>query len=307
MKARLLFIHALTPLHAGTGQGVGVIDLPIAREKATGLPYLPGSSVKGTLRDHCPEPDRVKVFGPETDNADAHASSAQFTDQRLLLLPVRSLKGTFAWVTSPYILRRLQRDAIASNATGLNLPTNAIPQPALSNNGVACAASQPAELKTEIGNNQQAVVLEDLDLQPDNAKTADAAAWAGWISDRIFPAPPNGQSEWKQELLKRFCIVPDEVMSFLLNTATEVTARISLDDDIKTVKTGGLWYEEALPAETILYGLATATVIKQNNAILSSSTNTFSVIGQLAGNMMQFGGKATTGRGLCRLAIFPNA
>ncbi len=51
MQARLLFTHALSPLHAGTGQGVGVIDLPIAREKATGLPFLPGSSVKGTLRD----------------------------------------------------------------------------------------------------------------------------------------------------------------------------------------------------------------------------------------------------------------
>ena len=35
MNARLLFVHALSPLHAGTGQGIGAIDLPIAREKAT--------------------------------------------------------------------------------------------------------------------------------------------------------------------------------------------------------------------------------------------------------------------------------
>ena len=35
MDAKLLFVHALSPLHAGTGQGVGVVDLPIAREKAT--------------------------------------------------------------------------------------------------------------------------------------------------------------------------------------------------------------------------------------------------------------------------------
>ena len=41
----LLFLHALSPLHAGTGQGIGAIDLPIAREKATGIPYLPGSSL----------------------------------------------------------------------------------------------------------------------------------------------------------------------------------------------------------------------------------------------------------------------
>ena len=53
MKSRLVFVHAISPLHAGTGQGVGVIDLPVAREKATGLPYFPGSSLKGVLRDAC--------------------------------------------------------------------------------------------------------------------------------------------------------------------------------------------------------------------------------------------------------------
>ncbi|NTV66007.1 MAG: type III-B CRISPR module RAMP protein Cmr4, partial [Oscillochloris sp.] len=37
MTTHMLFTHALSPLHPGTGQGVGVIDLPIAREKATGL------------------------------------------------------------------------------------------------------------------------------------------------------------------------------------------------------------------------------------------------------------------------------
>src|SRR5213080_58743 len=108
MQAKMLFAHALSPLHAGTGQGVGVIDLPIAREKATGLPFLPGSSVKGGLRDLAPDDDKHRrIFGPRTDNAEEHASSAHFSDQRLLALPVRSLAGTFAWVTSPYILRRL--------------------------------------------------------------------------------------------------------------------------------------------------------------------------------------------------------
>ena len=45
--ARLLFIQALSPLHAGTGQSIGAIDLAIARDRATGFPYLPGSSLKG--------------------------------------------------------------------------------------------------------------------------------------------------------------------------------------------------------------------------------------------------------------------
>ena len=64
MDAKLLFTHAFSPLYAGTGQGVGVIDLPIAREKATNLPYLPGSSLKGVLRDACDPAYQVKIFGP---------------------------------------------------------------------------------------------------------------------------------------------------------------------------------------------------------------------------------------------------
>lgn len=120
MDARLLFVHALSPLHAGTGQGVGVIDLPVAREKATGLPYLPGSSLKGVLRDACKNNEkRKKIFGPDTGDAHEYAGSVQISDQRLLLLPVRSLVGTFAWVTSPYILRRFLRDAENVNVSGM--------------------------------------------------------------------------------------------------------------------------------------------------------------------------------------------
>src|SRR5450631_1528256 len=106
MKAQLTFIHALSPLHAGIGQGAGVIDLPIAREKATGIPFLPGSSTKGALRTRCTQDQQLEqykeIFGSEPSEVqEMRTGSVQFTDQRLLLLPVRSIAGTFAWVTSP--------------------------------------------------------------------------------------------------------------------------------------------------------------------------------------------------------------
>src|SRR5712692_8408987 len=126
-NARLTFVHALSPLHAGTGQGAGIIDLPIAREKATGLPFLPGSSLKGPLRARCKPEYARQVFGPEAADMQTennHASSAQFSDQRLLLLPIRSLAGTFAWVTSPYVLRRLARDIEDAQ---IDLPDKPIP------------------------------------------------------------------------------------------------------------------------------------------------------------------------------------
>lgn len=290
MNARLLLIHALSPLHAGTGQGVGVIDLPIAREKATGLPYLPGSSLKGTLRDLCQDGNHcLKVFGPDTTNADAHAGSAQFSDQRLLLLPIRSLKGTFAWVTSPYLLRRLVRDVQDTPIKPL-LP-NSVPQLQSETQCVVISNNCAIQMTT---NNQQQVILEELDLLVDSGQKADE--WAKWLAERIFP----NDNTWQQMLKARLCIIHDDTLSFLLETATEITARIKLLDDSKTVQEGGLWYEEALPTETILSGLVVATPVKVTGM---NNEEIFKVIEGLLGQAIQFGGNANVGRGLCRVRM----
>ncbi|HMA33300.1 MAG TPA: type III-B CRISPR module RAMP protein Cmr4 [Chloroflexia bacterium] len=287
MKTRVLFVHALSPLHAGTGQGVGVIDLPIAREKATGLPYLPGSSLKGTLRAACIGPDCEKVFGPDTQRAAEHAGAAQFADARLLLLPVRSLAGTFAWVTSPYVLRRLARDARDAGVAGV--PTG-VPEPTVTDAAISCLVNE-GDCKIRLSTPQGArIVLEDLDLVPQPA--AAATAWATWLAAQIFPA----EAEWQAMLLARFGIVPDDVLTFLLNTATEVIARVKLDDN-KTVEKGALWYEEALPAETILAGLVVAT---PNQKTERDADQILAVVASLTAKPLQFGGKATVGRGLCR-------
>lgn len=304
MKARLMFVHALTPLHAGTGQGVGVIDLPVAREKATGLPYLPGSSVKGTLRDEfAPEGDeernrdslRVRIFGPETNRADEHAGAVQFTDQTLLLLPVRSLAGTFGWVTAPYVLERLSRDARVAGVGGV--PAD-VPRPG--DNGGAVVTADSALVQDGAGGK---IYLEDLDLTSDAGQASAAGAWAGWLGTRIFPE----DADWRRSLASRICVVHDDVFGFLLDTATEVSARIKMDDDSKTVdkKTGGLWYEESLPAETVLYGLTLAfpnecTVV--NGERLTADAVLDHVRSRLSG-ALQFGGKATIGRGICRVLM----
>ncbi len=285
----LAFVHALSPLHAGTGQGAGIIDLPIAREKATGLPYLPGSSLKGTLRASCSNPtDRNKVFGPEMEGRpadDHHASSAQFSDQRLLLLPVRSLAGTFAWVTSPYILRRFARDIKDAQ---LPLPQGNIPT--IPDESVCAVASE-----TSKNNIDGSVYLEDIALQHVEVSSA-ANAWAGWIAERVF----SGETDWQIMLIERFCIVHDDVFNFLIDVATEVRARIKLKEGAKTVEDGGLWYEEALPTETILSGIILAVPTKQSGI---PASRVFEVLQGLTNTTLQFGGNATVGRGLCRVRL----
>ena len=46
----LLVLRAHTGIHAGVGQEVGTVDLPIQRERVTNFPVIRGPSVKGALR-----------------------------------------------------------------------------------------------------------------------------------------------------------------------------------------------------------------------------------------------------------------
>ncbi|MHA1734045.1 MAG: RAMP superfamily CRISPR-associated protein, partial [Promethearchaeota archaeon] len=47
---RMMWLYALSPVHVGSGRGVGFIDLPIIREKVTNYPLVPGSTIKGVFR-----------------------------------------------------------------------------------------------------------------------------------------------------------------------------------------------------------------------------------------------------------------
>lgn len=286
MEAKLMLIQALSPIHAGTGQGVGVIDQPIAREKATDIPFLPGSTLKGVFRDACkPIPDtkeskeiRENIFGPDKDNADSHAGAATFTDARLLLLPVRSLKGVFAWVTSPLLLKRLLRDA--GNASEIKLPTASF---TLGENDCLISNASALNMKDD------KVILEDLDLASKPLKEIDE--WAVWLADALY----GKGSEWHTTMQERLCIISDDNLSFLLETATEITARIRLEEQSKTVAQGALWYEEALPVETVLVSMVVAV-----NNTRTDPKKVFEKVESLAKNTLQFGGNATVGRGLCK-------
>lgn len=292
MNAKLLFVHAFSPPHAGTGQGVGVIDLPIAREKATGIPFLPGTTLKGVFRDAAtPDSDtavakelRKHVFGPDpkTDDPSEHAGSVTFTDARLLLMPIRSLRGVFAWATSPLLLRRLARDA-EGNA---DLPQN-IPVP--SKDDVCFTSEQNSPLKVDSVNQ---IILEDLPLHP--SADNDAKLWAGWIGGKLFPSQSKPDVEARKDFAERFCVISDDAMSFLLETATEITARIRIEDEKKTVAEGQLWYEEALPTETVLVSRVVWASVKADEKTV------FNEVRKIAAKTLQFGGKATVGRGLCR-------
>ncbi len=294
MKTRIYHIHALTALHAGTGQGIGVIDLPIARERSTGLPIVPGSSMKGVLREEL-RPDEANeekshtwkiLFGPkpgETASSGGFAGALTIQDALLLCLPARSIYGVFAWVTSPFILERYKRDLKNSD---IEIPK-------------ATATTAIKTTTSELSRDNK-IYLEDLDLDVNTKESADEISEC--IAKEIFPNDPTWQNEFK----KRFLIVPDNIFSFLAETATEVRARIRLEEGTRTVAKGALWYEENLPAETLLWGIVGCDRArnggKQERA--DSLMNTFVEEVIPEGEVrLQIGGKATVGRGNVRWLI----
>ena len=284
MQPRLFHLHTLSALHCGTGQAADVVDLPIARARATKLPIVPGSSLRGVLRAHCDGKDiENALFGPARieHDRDAFAGALSVGDAHLLVLPVRSLAGVVSFVTSPFILGRYRRDLAAAGSDAPAMPSPAGESAILASNSM-----------NEI---EQTLVLEDLDLSVDgNAKPADD--WA----EQIGAALHGNDDTAKADFRSRFAIVPDDVMGYLAETATEVRARIAIDQDTGTVRQGALWYEESLPAETGLWGVYALTDSNEPDSPRSIDT----LEGALSDvDLLQLGGNASVGSGLVRFGV----
>ena len=267
MTTQTIWLHALSPVHAGTGQvSASVIDLPVAREKATSWPLIPATTLKGVLKDATPDDQRDALFGSKDK-----VGSLQFGDARLVCFPVRSWKGVFAYVTCPTALNRLVRDFGALGA----------PFPAIAE----VPSMKETDASVTVGSalvEKDRVWLEDLDLMASENEATQGIAET--IAAAVLP-----ESE-RAAFIARLVIVSDDLFDFLTETATAVTARVSLEEASKTVKSGGLWYEESVPAEAIFV----APVLGRNESVLPTLPA-----------VLQFGGNETVGQGLCRVTVKP--
>ena len=290
MQPRIFHLHALSALHCGTGQSAGVVDLPIARARATQLPIVPGSSLRGVLRQHITDTDPSNastLFGPRSipSNQDSFAGALALGDAHLLALPVRCLAGIVSYVTSPFILRRYARDLARAGIAMPKMPSD----PA---EDEAKVTSKSANLVKE------KLVLEDLDLnvQKDDSLTE----WAACIARKLHTEDTGSQDTGSQnDLVNRFALLPDRVLSFLAETATEIRARIAIDGETGTVRKGALWYEENLPAEAVLWGVF-ALSASNNKKEDQRSEEELAAAMPGADTLLQLGGKAGVGRGLVR-------
>lgn len=290
MDHRILTLRTITPLHVGTGQSVGTTDLPIAREKTTGWPMVPGSSVKGALKEAAREglvaareraageqadKDLAFLFGRSPDSKNAAAGALAITDLRCLLFPVRSVAGTFAYATSAGTIGRANELLKAAGKPTIDVPA--------SPDGTSVVVSARTVLKvTTLGK----VVLEDLDLTPKDMTGSDPTS-------RL--AALTGIAE--AELAKRLAILPDDLFTYLTKTATEVTTHVTLDFVTRTAAGGMLRSEERVPSEAVFLGLAMV------DGLSARKEDATQHLDGLNGKHCQFGGKGSVGNGLCRVGV----
>jgi len=295
-KAAMLFLYCETPVHAGTGTSLSIVDLPIQRERITGLPIVQASSLKGVLKA---EVERLKgkqiaetLFGPETQRAHEHAGCVSPHDARLLLFPIRSLVGVFAWATCPFVLERFKREMIAAGfSVNWSVPT-------LPANSQQALVAESSEIIVDA-----TIVLEEFAFKAQ--PSTEAKSIAEWLAENAFPQSDE-YKPFREWLPKRFVILPDNAFRDFTQLATEVIARIRLKPETKTVAEGALWSEEHLPSETLLYApifVSKPLAPNANQLGLTDSNAVLQVLNNLQLDRLQIGGDETVGRGIVKVRL----
>jgi len=317
MTTRILNIFTRTPLHVGAGSSVGAIDQPIQRERHTGFPIIPASSLKGSFADLWPathahqqgnrrlatEPlehngkkttvvktadTAAWLFGSDTTDL-SFAGSLLFSEARLLAFPIRSARGSYAWITCPLMLERAARDGVITLTGPVKEPSD--DKAVFRNDG-------PLALDTTVnGVPRQQVVLEDYCFTSTGDYPEELAnALAGLLpGDKSFAS-----------IRERLVILSNGMMSHFATTACEVAQHVRISDETGTAEGTGLFNQENVPGDTLFYSVLRATPGRGDyfrNKSADEAVAEFASRLRDAHHLLQFGGDASTGHGFCSVTL----
>ncbi len=282
MDTRLLSLFTRTPMHVGAGSSVGVVDLPVIRERATGYPVVPGSSLKGVLADlwndaenldgkeRRKDGDLSRLFGPDKANA-ACAGALLVGECRILAFPVRSAKGGFAWLTCPLALSRLQRDFAKEMELG----------------GIQFDAEEKCYAPDALAIDGS-VILEEY-----------AYVKKGEVPESVLKTLEKVSADqlWQHELKEHLAIVPDDIFKYFVLNACEIAQHVKIDDETGVASDGALFVQENVPSEAMFTCLVRAV----NRPKMEAAAALAALEKKLRdnGNLLQVGADATTGLGWC--------
>lgn len=245
----VLGLYTETSLHCGAESGTGYVDLPIQRERHTNHPVIPGSTIKGVLRDEFKGKNGVvidAIFGSENATTPGTVS---FGDGILVAFPVRSSGVPFHWVTCPLVLERVSRML-----------------------GETYPGGSPEEGKAWTKEGSEEVLLEELVVAKQPSSLFVANGCVGRLLE-LLPPKERGFEYTRRVFLDRLLVVTDTAFRELVDTGADVVTRIKLnvlgtttnipkegkakleqevgrsltDDDLK----GNMFVQELVPPETL--------------------------------------------------------
>ncbi|MFB2967623.1 type III-B CRISPR module RAMP protein Cmr4 [Aerosakkonema sp. BLCC-F183] len=270
---RIGYLYSLAPIHCGGEGDLGNI-LEIAREVHTNFPYVPGSSLRGSLRDEVKllDPKAVDIlFGKELDeNGQMGVHQVWFGDARLLWVPMRtmSLRGgadIFTWVSCHSLIRD---HAIASNKQFVAFPD----RPVGTRAGTYIVADAQIEVSAMNDQQKNAIAL--------------AGDWPSSLQDSVKP-------NWE----KNHIVLPDADFQVLMEHSLWTQVRNKIQEETKGANQAGsaevFWTDVCIPRDTILYFTWGYRLLKENPV---TELQHKSMIEVLEG-LLQVGGQANVGRG----------
>lgn len=284
-------ILTLTSTHPGTGQANASVDLPVARDPATGMPVLPATSLKGVARAALEKVDKEWVktaFGPELggdENEKLTAAALSFGEGQLLAYPLRALHRPQVFVTSPLLLRKWNRLRRAHGLSEWAEVEDVLGKAQLAHQaGPGLHAAMPAEPRG-------VMVLEDIALTPAQVFPVPKMAQ---LAERLGALLPDEERATRDEIAHGLVLLSDPMLTMILRRALPVQARIKLGAGKTTSEDGGnLWYEELLPADS-LFGAVIAARTPNDAAVVQQMRDY-----NAHWRSVQVGGGETVGQGRC--------
>lgn len=283
----IAIMYAVTPCHAGSGSALGVVDLPIQRERHTNWPMIQASGVKGAFRanfdrfkNNIADKEQIKdfekltesVFGTSSDGG--YAGSLSISDAKILAFPMRSNASPFVWITCPAVLKRLEKDLSVANFDSIEFDSSKF------------SASDDKAISLGKSGLKGNVLLEDYEVQVADTKIEEFSKIASFFKDA-----------------ERLLLVSDDVFNYGVSNCTQIMAQIKIDSKTGTTQDGSLRYQEELPSDTIMY-----TVIHwgdSKNSVedkLKAETIKKFITEEVIANHIQIAGDETCGRGVFQLA-----
>ncbi|MGG7163506.1 type III-B CRISPR module RAMP protein Cmr4 [Clostridium ihumii] len=279
---KIIYIKAITSIHAGTGQTIESVDMPIQREKHSNIPKIEASSLKGAIKhslynklrcdknnDENNYNELYTMLGPE--NADVnYASALGFTDVKLLFFPIKSVKNIFKLITCPYVLKMWIENVKFENS-------------------IDCEKINDIQLNLSEGSciniDGECEILEEYVFENE-----------GKIHGELLNLLENINGLDTQ----RIVILNDSDFVDMVTMYTEVITRNKINVETGTAADTGLFTEEYLPTESILYFTILASP-SFDNENPKNSKDVIDYFNNQVDKVFQIGGNSTIGKGFVEM------